>query len=205
MYVYDGGLVLLFLRCCCMCAAQAGARANDVILAINNQPTQGQPQKQVIAMIKAAGAAPISWVLQAMPQSAPAAAPAAAPATAAGAAPRRLAIVKTADGYGFNLTRVQNLPAIKGVDAGGAAEKAGVRPGDIILQINGTSTVGISHKDTIGLVKATPPGAPLDFVVTSPPKAASLEAQMQQEMQRAAVMYVLVLLLFEATYNDLQY
>jgi hypothetical protein len=99
----------------------------------------------------------------------------------------RVQVHKGADGYGFNLTRIRGISAIKSVDAGGATQLAGAAAGDLILEINGTSTLGLEHNAVITLVKATAPGAPLVLGINRPPSESdALAARLQEEMARAA-------------------
>ena len=51
------------------------------------------------------------------------------------AAPRLVLVTKGPSGLGFNLGRVGDYPLVKGVDAGGACEAAGMRGGDVIIAV----------------------------------------------------------------------
>lgn len=90
--------------------------------------------------------------------------------------PRHCHVRKTPDfdGYGFNLHAEKGKPGqyIGKVDEGSPAESAGLRRGDRILEVNGHSIAGETHKqvvarikersdDTVLLVAAPAPGDPM--------------------------------------------
>ena len=65
---------------------------------------------------------------------------------------RTLIIHKDEAGYGLTLsgdkpTRVQT------VRAGGASDRAGVRPGDVIIKVNGQQVTESSHTDVVKLIQ----------------------------------------------------
>ena len=84
--------------------------------------------------------------------------------------PRKVILHKSPDtGFGFNIRGQVNdggqLKAINGilyaplqhvsaVTESGPAEDAGVRQGDRILSVNGTSVEGATHKEVVKLIKA---------------------------------------------------
>ncbi|XP_073179455.1 sorting nexin-27 isoform X3 [Lepidochelys kempii] len=83
--------------------------------------------------------------------------------------PRVVRIVKSESGYGFNVrgqvseggqlrsingelyAPLQHVSAVLG---GGAADRAGVRKGDRILEVNGVNVEGATHKQVVDLIRA---------------------------------------------------
>ena len=43
-------------------------------------------------------------------------------------------VTRASDGYGFNLSRLDDNHIFRAIEPGGAADRAGIRVGDIILQ-----------------------------------------------------------------------
>ncbi|XP_064179264.1 Na(+)/H(+) exchange regulatory cofactor NHE-RF1a [Anguilla rostrata] len=70
--------------------------------------------------------------------------------------PRLCNIKKGEGGYGFNLHSEKTKPGqyIRAVDEDSPAEKAGLRPQDRIVQVNGMSVEGKQHADVVGAIKA---------------------------------------------------
>uniref|UniRef100_F6SSU9 PDZ domain-containing protein n=3 Tax=Ciona intestinalis TaxID=7719 RepID=F6SSU9_CIOIN len=83
--------------------------------------------------------------------------------------PRKVTIKKTDTGFGFNVrgqvSEGGQLKSINGVLyaplqhvsailENGSAEMAGVRPGDRILEVNGESVEGSTHRQVVELIKA---------------------------------------------------
>ncbi|XP_076803328.1 sorting nexin-27-like [Clavelina lepadiformis] len=83
--------------------------------------------------------------------------------------PRTVVIEKTETGFGFNVrgqvSEGGQLKSINGVLyaplqhvsailEGGSAEKAGVKPGDRILEVNGENVEGATHRQVVDLIKA---------------------------------------------------
>ncbi|XP_034425791.1 Na(+)/H(+) exchange regulatory cofactor NHE-RF1a isoform X2 [Hippoglossus hippoglossus] len=73
-----------------------------------------------------------------------------------GLRPRLCLLKKGANGYGFNLHSEKTRPGqfIRAVDNDSPADKAGLRPQDKILQVNGLTVVGMQHSDVVGAIKA---------------------------------------------------
>ncbi|KAJ0171227.1 hypothetical protein K1T71_013426 [Dendrolimus kikuchii] len=93
--------------------------------------------------------------------------------TAATAAESRLCHVRKSpdfDGYGFNLHAEKGKPGqyIGKVDEGSPAEKAGLRRGDRILEVNGHSIAGETHKQVVARIKQRPDDAELLVVAPAP-------------------------------------
>jgi membrane-associated protease RseP (regulator of RpoE activity) len=62
------------------------------------------------------------------------------------------------DGYGFNLHAEKNKPGqfIGKIDAGSPAEKAGLKEGDRIVEVNGVNVNQENHKQVVQRIKAVP-------------------------------------------------
>jgi hypothetical protein len=76
-------------------------------------------------------------------------------------------IQRGAKGYGFNLSRVNDLPCVKAVDPAGPAAAAGATAGDPILEVNGSSTRACTHDRVVEFMKQTPQGKPLMLVINA--------------------------------------
>ncbi|XP_026501706.2 Na(+)/H(+) exchange regulatory cofactor NHE-RF2 [Vanessa tameamea] len=74
------------------------------------------------------------------------------------------------DGYGFNLHAEKGKPGqyIGKVDDGSPAETAGLRRGDRILEVNGQSIAGETHKQVVARIKQRPDDAELLVVAPAP-------------------------------------
>lgn len=77
------------------------------------------------------------------------------------------------DGYGFNLHAEKGKPGqyIGKVDDGSPAEHAGLKRGDRILEVNGNSIAGETHKQVVARIKERPDDAELLVVATAPGEA----------------------------------
>ncbi|XP_047037005.1 Na(+)/H(+) exchange regulatory cofactor NHE-RF1 [Helicoverpa armigera] len=86
--------------------------------------------------------------------------------------PRLCHVRKTPDfdGYGFNLHAEKGKPGqyIGKVDEGSPAERAGLRRGDRILEVNGHSIAGESHKQVVARIKERPEDAELLVAAPAP-------------------------------------
>lgn len=86
--------------------------------------------------------------------------------------PRLCHVRKTADfdGYGFNLHAEKGKPGqyIGKVDEGSPAETAGLRRGDRILEVNGHSIAGETHKQVVARIKERPDDAELLVAAPAP-------------------------------------
>ncbi|XP_062331539.1 Na(+)/H(+) exchange regulatory cofactor NHE-RF1a isoform X1 [Osmerus eperlanus] len=69
--------------------------------------------------------------------------------------PRLCRMKKGSTGYGFNLHSDKNKPGqyIRAVDAASPAEKAGLRPQDKIIQVNGVGVQDMQHSEVVGAIK----------------------------------------------------
>ncbi|CAG9796016.1 unnamed protein product [Diatraea saccharalis] len=74
------------------------------------------------------------------------------------------------DGYGFNLHAEKGKPGqyIGKVDEGSPAETAGLKRGDRILEVNGHSIAGETHKQVVARIKERPDDAELLVVAPAP-------------------------------------
>ncbi|XP_071449829.1 sorting nexin-27 [Hetaerina americana] len=104
--------------------------------------------------------------------------------------PRVVTIYKTETGFGFNVrgqvSEGGQLRSINGelyaplqhvsaVLEGGAAEKAGIRKGDRILEVNGVSVEGATHKQVVDLIKSGGDVLTLTVISVTPQEAERLE------------------------------
>ncbi|XP_012711341.2 Na(+)/H(+) exchange regulatory cofactor NHE-RF1 isoform X1 [Fundulus heteroclitus] len=73
-----------------------------------------------------------------------------------GPRPRLCHMKKGSGGYGFNLHSEKNKPGqfIRAVDDDSPAQRAGLRPQDKIIQVNGVSVVGMQHSEVVAAIKA---------------------------------------------------
>nr|XP_046267763.1 PDZ domain containing 3b isoform X2 [Scatophagus argus] len=71
---------------------------------------------------------------------------------------RKLHLVSGCEGYGF-LLRLEKTSSgrtfhvLRGVDSGGPAEKAGMKDGELLLEVNGESVESLSHGDIVDRVR----------------------------------------------------
>ncbi|KAJ3601316.1 hypothetical protein NHX12_032287 [Muraenolepis orangiensis] len=70
--------------------------------------------------------------------------------------PRLCVIGRGSGGYGFNLHSERKCPGqyIRAVDDDSPAQRAGLRPRDRIVQVNGVSVEGSSHSEVVTAIKA---------------------------------------------------
>ncbi|KAL6475864.1 hypothetical protein MHYP_G00143630 [Metynnis hypsauchen] len=70
--------------------------------------------------------------------------------------PQLCVIQKGSNGYGFNLHSEKTRPGqyIRAVDEDSPAERAGLRPKDRIVQVNGVSVEGKLHSEVVAAIKA---------------------------------------------------
>ncbi|XP_071319657.1 Na(+)/H(+) exchange regulatory cofactor NHE-RF1a [Trachinotus anak] len=73
-----------------------------------------------------------------------------------GLRPRLYHLKKGANGYGFNLHSEKSKPGqfIRAVDEDSPAQRAGLRPQDKIIQVNGVSVFGMQHSEVVAAIKA---------------------------------------------------
>ncbi|CAL8303605.1 unnamed protein product [Lota lota] len=73
-----------------------------------------------------------------------------------GLRPRLCHMVKEANGYGFNLHSEKSKPGqfIRAVDDHSPAQRAGLLPGDKIVQVNSMSVAGMQHAEVVAAIKA---------------------------------------------------
>lgn len=74
------------------------------------------------------------------------------------------------DGYGFNLHAEKGKPGqyIGKVDEGSPAEAAGLKRGDRIVEVNGHSIGGETHKQVVARIKERPDDTELLVIAPSP-------------------------------------
>ncbi|KAF0025040.1 hypothetical protein F2P81_021921 [Scophthalmus maximus] len=73
-----------------------------------------------------------------------------------GPRPRLCQLGKGANGYGFNLHSEKSKPGqfIRAVDDDSPAQRAGLKPQDKIIQVNGVSVIGMQHSEVVAAIKA---------------------------------------------------
>nr|XP_015224306.1 PREDICTED: sorting nexin-27 [Lepisosteus oculatus] len=111
-------------------------------------------------------------------------------ATTVASGPRLVRIVKSDSGYGFNVrgqvSEGGQLRSINGelyaplqhvsaVLPGGAADRAGISKGDRILEVNGVSVEGATHKQVVDLIRAGERELVLTVLSVPQPEADSLD------------------------------
>ncbi|CAH2982335.1 unnamed protein product [Chilo suppressalis] len=110
--------------------------------------------------------------------------------TVPGNGPRRVTIYKTETGFGFNVrgqvSEGGQLRSINGelyaplqhvsaVLEQGAAEQAGIRKGDRILEVNGVNVEGSTHRQVVDLIKSGGDCLTLTVISVTPREAERLE------------------------------
>lgn len=73
-----------------------------------------------------------------------------------GLRPRLCHLKKVDNCYGFNLHSEKSKPGqfLRAVDEDSPAQRAGLRPQDKIIQVNGVSVVGMQHSEVVAAIKA---------------------------------------------------
>ncbi|XP_059180429.1 Na(+)/H(+) exchange regulatory cofactor NHE-RF1-like [Centropristis striata] len=73
-----------------------------------------------------------------------------------GLRPRLCQLKKGSSGYGFNLHSEKSKPGqyIRAVDEDSPAQRAGLKPQDKIIQVNGMSVIGMQHSEVVAAIKA---------------------------------------------------
>lgn len=104
--------------------------------------------------------------------------------------PRVVTIYKIETGFGFNVRgQVSEGGPLKSINGelyaplqhvsavleGGAAEKAGIRKGDRILEVNGINVEGATHKQVVDLIKSGGDKLTLTVISVTPQEAERLE------------------------------
>ncbi|XP_003745088.1 sorting nexin-27 [Galendromus occidentalis] len=106
--------------------------------------------------------------------------------------PRVVTVVKSETGFGFNVRgQVSEGGPLKSINGelyaplqhvsavldGGAAEKAGIRRGDRILEVNGVNVEGATHKQVVDLIKSGGDKLKLTVISVTAQEAERLEPQ----------------------------
>lgn len=70
-------------------------------------------------------------------------------------APRLCHLVRSDTGYGFNLHSERSRPGqyIRSLDPGSAADHAGLRPQDRLIEVNGVNIEGMRHAEVVAFIK----------------------------------------------------
>ncbi|XP_066545105.1 NHERF family PDZ scaffold protein 2 [Amia ocellicauda] len=71
--------------------------------------------------------------------------------------PRLCHLQRGETGYGFNLHSERSKPGqyIRSVDSGSAAARAGLRPQDRLIEVNGINIEGMKHSEVVAFIKAS--------------------------------------------------
>ncbi|XP_029920804.1 Na(+)/H(+) exchange regulatory cofactor NHE-RF2 [Myripristis murdjan] len=69
--------------------------------------------------------------------------------------PRLCHLLKGEQGYGFNLhsNKTQGGQFVRSVDPGSAAERADIRPGDRLVEVNGVNIEGLRHSEVVAIIR----------------------------------------------------
>ncbi|MED6245379.1 hypothetical protein ATANTOWER_002380, partial [Ataeniobius toweri] len=69
--------------------------------------------------------------------------------------PRLCHLSRSAGGYGFNLHSERSRPGqyIRSLDPGSPAERAGLRPQDRLVEVNGVNIEGMRHTEVVAFIK----------------------------------------------------
>lgn len=115
-------------------------------------------------------------------------------------------------GIGIEITQRDGFVLIVTPIAGGAAERAGLKPGDLILSLDGRPTQGLPLADAVRLMRGEV-GTPLNLVVIRPGVPTSLAFAVKREAIRLLsvrskwvspnVAYIRVSQFRDETYNEL--
>ncbi|XP_040291654.1 Na(+)/H(+) exchange regulatory cofactor NHE-RF1 [Bufo bufo] len=141
-------------------AEKSGLRAGDKLIRVCGEDVQELGHQQVVNKIRAVTETLILEVegpeepSQEAPQTVKET-PASVTVTSEGR-PRLCTMKKGSGGYGFNLHSDKNHPGqyIRAVDPDTPAERAGLRPKDRILEVNGESMLGKPHSDVVSAIKS---------------------------------------------------
>lgn len=70
--------------------------------------------------------------------------------------PRLCHLMKGEEGYGFNLhsDKTRGGQFVRSVDPGSAAERADIRPGDRLVEVNGVNIDGLRHSEVVAIIRA---------------------------------------------------
>ncbi|KAG8565002.1 hypothetical protein GDO81_012662 [Engystomops pustulosus] len=139
-------------------AERSGLRAGDRLLRVCGDDVRELGHQQVVSKIRAATD---KLVLQVEapedpPQVPNEKEPAAPVSVESEGRPRLCTMKKGSGGYGFNLHSDKHHPGqyIRAVDPDSPAERAGLRPKDRIVEVNGESMLGKPHGDVVTAIKS---------------------------------------------------
>jgi len=125
-------------------------RAGDVILAVGDQPCADWQHEDIVALIAEARAANGTVTLTLREPDATAL------ASASLDVPRTVVLQRSPSlGFGLQLYTQDGTPGtrVKGVLAGGPAEAADVRQGDLLMSVQGQSTLDMPHEGIVQLLQ----------------------------------------------------
>eukprot|EP00055_Hartaetosiga_balthica_P007394 m.25343 g.25343 ORF g.25343 m.25343 type:complete len:556 (+) comp5755_c1_seq1:41-1708(+) len=95
-----------------------------------------------------------------------------------------IVLLKTAKGFGFNLSKAQNRHFFRVIQPQGAAEIAGAHPGDEIISVNGTSVIGMEHTAVVEMIKVSGDKVEMIIIPNMVQSQESLEAMSDRTMQK---------------------
>ncbi|KAJ8350805.1 hypothetical protein SKAU_G00259350 [Synaphobranchus kaupii] len=90
-------------------------------------------------------------------ESSPALPPASAQRITEDYRPKLCKLTKTATGFGFRLNRIHGVPGqyLKEVMKGGAADRAGLEDGDVVIEVGGVNVEDCTHDQVVGRIKSS--------------------------------------------------
>ncbi|XP_054829213.1 Na(+)/H(+) exchange regulatory cofactor NHE-RF3 isoform X2 [Eublepharis macularius] len=156
-------------------AAKAGLKENDILVAVNGEWVEALDHNSVVEKIKESGEqttllmmdeetdtmykmAQISPCLSCHKASVPSLSEAEVPAYHTEQErhqPRLCNLVKGPNGFGFHLNAIKGLPGqfIKEVQKGGAADIAGLKDDDMLIEVNGVNVENEEYENVVARIR----------------------------------------------------
>ena len=86
-------------------------------------------------------------------------------------------------GIGLEVTTRNSQPMVVGSIEGGPAERAGVKPGDVVAAIDGAPTLGMTLAEVVRRMRGSP-GSKVRLALARPGAAAAVELEVEREQVR---------------------
>ncbi|XP_018533784.1 Na(+)/H(+) exchange regulatory cofactor NHE-RF3 [Lates calcarifer] len=146
-------------------AELAGMKDGDRILRVNGTFVDGLPHSEVVDLVRNSGASVTFHILdeasykqakaQGVNLSNPQSTPIANGVAKQAPKPKLCYLVKSSSGYGFSVRSVKGEQGLfmTEVVPGGAADRAGVKTNDRILEVNGENIEGSTHDQVVDKIK----------------------------------------------------